>query len=174
MNHSWCSWRDPRGEVVRLSRISAIRLTLFLFALALIGQAARVQLVEGKEWSQRALRQQFRTGPITAPRGDILDATGNVLAESRELFRLNIAPREVKNRRALARALTESGFDSRLVAAATDTTRKWVTLPGLHVASEVGALTALDGVHSEPLLSREYVNAPGIRRIVGSLDPGGR
>lgn len=160
--------------MVRLSRISTIHLTLFLFALLLVGQAARVQLVQGDEWAERARRQQFRSGSVAAPRGDILDASGNVLAESRELFRLNVAPREVKNRAVLARALGLAGFEERWIQAAGDSTKKWVTFPGLHVASEIAGLTSLDGVHAETILSREYVAAPGIRRIVGSLDARGR
>ena len=43
--------------MVRLSRVSVIHLVLGVFAALLIGQAARVQLVQGKEWSEKAKRQ---------------------------------------------------------------------------------------------------------------------
>ena len=160
--------------MVRLSRLSVIHLALVVFAVLLVGQAARVQLIQGKDWADRARRQQFRTGPVEASRGKILDASGNVLAESRELLRVNIASREVKNFEVLADAMRIAGFDKVAIRAATNPTKKWVTLPGLYVAAEIGAVTTLAGVHPETVLSREYVSAPGIRRVVGTVDARGR
>ena len=148
--------------------------TLGIFALLLVGQAARVQLIQGEVWAERARRQQFRTGEMVAPRGKILDASGNVLAESRELIRINIAPHEVKDSKALGAQLRAAGFDARAIASATDRSKKWATLPGLHVASQLTLLTALAGVHPETVVKREYANAPGIRRVVGALDASGR
>ena len=160
--------------MVRPSRVSIVLGTLCVFAILLIGQAARVQLLQGKEWAERARRQQFRTGSFSAPRGKILDASGNVLAESRELVRLSIAPNEVKSFDALKTALRRAGFDAASIKEATTRTKKWVTLPGLHVASEIPSLVALAGVHAETIVNREYANAPGIRRVVGAVDAGGR
>ena len=53
----------------RPSRIGIVHGTLLVFALLLIGQAARIQLVQGEMWAERARRQQFRVGPMVAPRG---------------------------------------------------------------------------------------------------------
>jgi cell division protein FtsI (penicillin-binding protein 3) len=160
--------------VTRPSRITIVHATLIVFALLLVGQAARVQLLEGDTWAQRARRQQFRTGETVAPRGKILDATGNVLAESRELIRINVAPHEIKDPKAVAAELRSAGFDAKTIRLATDRSKKWTTLPGLHVASQLTALTALAGVHPETVVKREYANAPGIRRVVGALDASGR
>ena len=156
------------------SRLTIVHGTLVLFALLLVGQAARVQLVQGDMWAERARRQQFRTGPMVAPRGKILDASGNVLAESRELVELSVAPQEVRNNTALAAELEKAGFDRATIRNATNRTRKWVTLPGFHVPSEVATLVALAGVHPKTVVKREYVNAPGIRRVVGAVDASGR
>ena len=158
----------------RPSRISIVHGTLLVFALLLIGQSARIQLAQGEMWAERARRQQFRVGPMVAPRGKILDASGNVLAESRELLRLNVAPQEVKNATALVKEMRSAGFDAATVRLATNRAKKWVTLPGLHVSTEVAALTAVAGVHPETVVKREYVTAPGIRRVVGALDGSGR
>ena len=65
--------------VVRLSRVSVVHLALTVFALLLIAQAARVQLVQGKDWAERARRQQFKLGAVESARGKILDASGSVL-----------------------------------------------------------------------------------------------
>lgn len=158
----------------RPSRISIVHGTLLVFALLLLGQAAKVQLVQGETWAERARRQQFRVGPLVAPRGKILDASGNVLAESRELVRINIAPQEVTKGDELMTELRKAGFDDAAVRLATNRAKKWVTLPGLHVSTQVSALVALAGVHPETVVKREYVTAPGIRRVVGALDASGR
>jgi cell division protein FtsI (penicillin-binding protein 3) len=160
--------------MVRLSRVSVIHLMLVLFGALLIGQAARVQLMQGKSWSEKARAQQFRDRPIEAARGNIFDAAGNVLGESREMFKVSIAPSEVKNPTGLANGLRALGINRDLIKASLDKRRKWLALPGLLAASDMTALNALSGVHVESTVIREYVSAPGIRRIVGNLDPDGR
>lgn len=160
--------------MVRLSRLGVIYAMLALFAAALIGQAARVQLVQGPDWANRARQQQFRTAPVLARRGNIFDASGNILVESRELLRLGVAPGEVRDPALLRRALQDAGFESSWARAATDTKRKWVQLPGLHVPSEIAMLASLKGVHAEPLSRREYASTAGVSRIVGSVGPDGR
>jgi cell division protein FtsI (penicillin-binding protein 3) len=147
---------------------------LALFAAALIGQAARVQLVQGKEWAEKAKRQQFRRNPVAATRGNIFDASGNILVESREMVRVSIAPNEVKDPSALSNSMRAVGVDRQLIRAALDRKKKWVTLPGLYDAGDVASLVALAGVHPETVMSRDYATTPGIRRIVGILDPQGK
>lgn len=156
--------------MVRLSRLSVIHLMLLLFAIALIGQAAKVQLIQGRGWAERARLQHYRDSPLTAARGNILDAGDHVLAESRELIRLTVAPTEVKDKEALVAALRNAGFSREWVDAATDPRRKWVQLPGLHVGSEITALSSLAGVRGYPVMKREYSAEGSIRRIVGGTD----
>jgi cell division protein FtsI/penicillin-binding protein 2 len=71
---------------------------LALFAIAILIKSAKVQLVDGKRWSAAAERQQMSAQKVPAPRGEILDATKRVIAQSREMVRLEIAPREVRDR----------------------------------------------------------------------------
>ena len=160
--------------MVRPSRVSIVHISLAVFALALIAQSARVQLVHGSEWAERARRQQFRTAPITAPRGKIFDAAGNVVVESRELLRLNVAPREIRDVALFSRAMLDAGFPREWANAATDTNRKWLTLPGLHVGSQMPMLISMRGVHAEPVIQREYAGSIGMRRIAGDVDPRGK
>lgn len=160
--------------MVRPSRVSLIHLILAVFAVALLGQSARIQLVQGKSWSERARRQQFRNSSVAAPRGNIFDASGNLLVESREMLRVSVAPNEVKDRLAVIRAMRSAGIAQQWIKAATDRKKKWVTLPGLYVASQLASLTSMSGVHTESLMTREYANNAGIRRIVGALDASGR
>lgn len=160
--------------MVRLSRVSIIHLMLILFAVALVGQAARVQLIQGSQWAERARLQHFRESPLMAARGNILDASDRVLAESRELVRLTVAPTEVRDREGLATALREAGFARGWIDAATDVRRRWVELPGLYVGSEIASLSAVTGVRSYPVMKREYAVDGSIRRIVGGMDVRGR
>jgi cell division protein FtsI/penicillin-binding protein 2 len=113
--------------MVRLSRVSVIHAVLGVFAVLLIGQAARVQLMQGKEWAAKAQRQQFNRRSLTAPRGNIFDAAGNVLVQSREMFRISVAPNEVKNPTALSRELRNLGIAREWIKASLDKRKKWVT-----------------------------------------------
>ena len=87
------------------SRVGLVHLGLALFALAVVGKSARVQLWQGRSWAASAQRQQSTARVIPAPRGDILDAAGETLAQSRETVKLDVAPQELKNRKALRDAL---------------------------------------------------------------------
>jgi len=84
--------------MIRSRRIGIVHLSLAVFALAVIGQAAHVQLLQGHTWRARAARQQLAPREMPAPRGDILDAAGLILAQSREMVQLEIAPREIRAR----------------------------------------------------------------------------
>ncbi|HVF38814.1 MAG TPA: penicillin-binding protein 2 [Gemmatimonadaceae bacterium] len=160
--------------MVRLSRVSVIHLVLVIFAIALVGQAAKVQLVQGKSWADRARRQQYQQGALTAARGVITDASGTVLAESRELLRIAVDLRAIPDRNQVIRALRKAGVASVTLRQVQDPNRKWVELPGLHVPSEVADILAIPGVTGQPVLSREYSGNPGLRRIVGSVSADGR
>jgi cell division protein FtsI/penicillin-binding protein 2 len=47
-----------------------------------------LQLVEGTRWADAAEMQQVKQQDVIPPRGQILDANGNVLVETRALMRL--------------------------------------------------------------------------------------
>ena len=153
----------------RVSRVGVINISLFLFALALVGRAAWVQLWEGRAWAARAVRQHFSDAPVPAPRGDILDATGEPLAASREMLRLAVAPREVRQPGALRRALAGAGVPQQFVVRATDTRRAWVVIPGRYLPSDVATAIAARGVYSEPSSERVYAMPAGMRGLVGQV-----
>ncbi|HET7188452.1 MAG TPA: penicillin-binding transpeptidase domain-containing protein [Gemmatimonadaceae bacterium] len=156
------------------SRVGLVHLGLALFALAVVGKSAKVQLWQGRTWAASAVRQQSTERVIPAPRGEILDAAGETLAQSRETVKLDVAPQELKNRRALREALTAAGVPAPMVARAVDPTRKWVELPGRHVASSVAKISAMRGVYTTPVIERAYASSDGLRRIIGRVDADGR
>lgn len=155
------------------SRTGVVHAALLLFALALVARAAQVQLVEHDKWAARAERQHFVSSSRPATRGAILDAAGNVLVETRELRRIAIAPRELRDRRAAARILRDAGVPASWVSRATDTTRKWVQIPGAFAPDDIAALLPMRGVHTTIVLDRVYSNFAGIRKLVGRTSPAG-
>ena len=159
--------------MVRLSRVGIIYLSLLLFGGALVARAAQVQLWQGALWAERAERQHFKAAKVPAPRGAILDAAGVHLAQSRELVRLEIAPREVRDRKALGKALSELGVERRWVQRATDARRKWVSIPGKFLPIDAAPVVAMRGVYSEPVIERVYPQSEGTRRIVGRVGADG-
>ena len=146
---------------------------LALFALAVVGRAAKVQLFDGARWAARARDQQVAASPLPAPRGVIRDASGEVLVESREMVRLRIAPREVRNRARLGKLMTRAGIGADWVSRATDSTNKWVEIPGLFLPTDVAMVTATRGVHPVPVLNRVAPPSEGLRRIIGRTADGG-
>ena len=156
--------------MIKNSRIGIVHLTLAALALSVIAKAAQVQLVHGSAWAAQARVQHFSSRAVPARRGDILDAAGRTLAESRDMVVLAVAPREVLDRRKLANALVRAGVDRQWVARVTDTTRKWVTIPSRFLANDVAAITAMRGVYTDPITDRVYPGSDATRRIVGRVN----
>src|SRR5690349_19816930 len=100
--------------MIRSRRIGIAHSVLPVFAIAIPIEAGQVQLSQGEEWLALAVKQQVATKPVPAPRGEILDATRRVLAQSRETVRLEIAPREVTEPKRLRTALSKLGVDRAL------------------------------------------------------------
>lgn len=156
------------------SRVGLVHLGLALFAIAIVAKAATVQLWQGRTWAASAMRQQSTERVIPAPRGDILDAAGETLAQSRETVKLAVAPPELKNRRLLREALQRAGVSAEMATRAVDVRRKWVELPGRFAAADVARISAMRGVYTTPIIERSYASSEGTRRIIGRVDADGR
>ncbi|MBI3791613.1 MAG: hypothetical protein HY275_12145, partial [Gemmatimonadetes bacterium] len=156
--------------MTRPDRLRLLSLGLGLFAVGIIVQAARVQLWQGHKWARAARVQQYEGADLPAPRGTILDATGGVVAESREMVHVNVAPREVARKQGIARlraALMQLGFTPDEVARATDTARAWVELRTTVRPGPDTLLTRVSGVHATRVMERVYAGNEGLRRVVG-------
>ena len=160
--------------MIRVSRVGVVHGAFVVFAIALVGRSAWVQLGETDRWRARARGQQMVARELPAPRGAILDATGSVLVESRALVRLDVAPTEVKKPAALRAGLQRIGVPAEFVRRATDRNRKWVELPGRFLSTDVEDLTAMRGVHPRPVLDRVAPSTDGLRRLLGTIDGDGR
>jgi cell division protein FtsI (penicillin-binding protein 3) len=154
-------------------RVGVLHATLAVFAAALLVKAAHVQLWQRGRWQARAARQQITVRPIPAPRGEILDAAGAVLARNRDVVRLEVAPREVRDRLALRRRLERLGVPRAAALRAVDPGRAWVTVPGTFLAANAAIVAAMRGVYATPAVDRAYTMPNGLRRLVGAVDSRG-
>jgi cell division protein FtsI (penicillin-binding protein 3) len=152
------------------NRFAVIHGFFVLFAIALVARAAKVQVVEGDLWASRARRQQYFAAASAAPRGEILDASGNTLVESRQLTHVAVALPEIRDTALVLRALRHARLDVGLVRSAIARRRRWIDMPGLYSEADIASLSRLNGIHLSPVLQRVYSRSGGIRRIVGSLD----
>ena len=154
----------------RPSRTAIIHGFFILFAVALVARAAKIQVVEGKQWAARAKRQHFFASALSAPRGEILDASGNTLVESREMTRVAVALPEVRDTALVIKALSRARVDADAVRAAIARRRRWIDLPGVYSTSDLASISRLNGIHLTPVLQRVYANSSSIKRIIGRLD----
>src|SRR4026209_3038892 len=98
--------------MLRNSRIAVVHLVLGGVAAAILARAAPVRGGQAKRWQARAGAQHVAASSTPAPRGLIVDASGNPLAESRERVQLAIATRELRDARRVNRELARGRSDA--------------------------------------------------------------
>lgn len=159
--------------MVRVTRLSILHIALALFALALVGRSAKVQILDGSDWDQAAEKQHYAQTSLDAPRGEIRDASGIPLARSQDRVKISIAPPDVADLRELTRLLTRLGVERSVVRRVNDKKHKWVELRQTFQPSDVASIVRIQGVHSRSVNERLYVVNEGVRRIVGRTGPDG-
>ena len=147
---------------------------IVLATVFMIGRAAQLQLVQNEKWHDRATDQHATQSVVPAARGTIYDRDGIPLAASSEAFRINIAPREVKDSAALARKLEKlTGLNRSVVRRSLNGERRWVVLPGDYPSSVREALDGTRGVYFDRVLKRFYPHGEIAREILGSVNAAG-
>lgn len=159
--------------MINISRVGLVHLGFVAFAVALVGRSAYVQLGQTDRWRERARVQQVSSAEVPAVRGAILDASGQVLVQSRAVVRLAVAPNEVQDRQALATALRSARVPESFVQRTLDPKRKWVELPGQYLSTDVAEALAMRGVHPTESIERVAPPTDGLRRLLGTLDARG-
>ena len=104
--------RASKGPKQRLRQRSTILIIIILILGfgATLTRLALLTIVQGSDLQERAVDQQLADTTLTAKRGTIYDANGNVLAESASVWQVVMAPINFKNdeqREAAARGLSE-------------------------------------------------------------------
>ncbi len=168
---------DPHRPLVSRGRSVFVHFSLLTFALVILVKAAQVQLIERERWGALAERQQIRDEPLVPQRGRILDGTGRVLVETRELTRVTLTPHELRVRQGLGntRQTVREGLKALrvpndIIRRAMDTSRMWVELPQLYAPDQVARFAGIPGVKREAVYRRDLAASPGLRVLVGSVD----
>ncbi len=157
------------------ARILGLQLCFAAGIVAVLGRAAWLQLIEGRELSKRA--EEMRTAPrqLMARRGTIYDRNGTTLVVSQPKFRVQFALREVRD---TARII---GLFASDLGLRPDTLRRsfrrgsplYPYFYGPFTAHQVARLRGLRGVYLETTYSRSYPNGVLASPIIGRLDPDG-
>ncbi len=155
------------------SRLGVVHIALALFFVAIVAKAVQVQIVNGSAWRARASRQQTATREIPGPRGRVLDESGRIMAQNQEKVRLDVTPREVRERAKLQRILVAAKVPARIVALIADTSLRNVAIPGVFLRFDVAPALGMRGVHPTAFVERVYSTSRAARQIIGRVDVNG-
>ena len=103
--------KNTQSYLPKKRLLASILLAVFLFTL-IFAKLIHVMLVEGKSLQVKALDQWTRDLPNDAPRGQILDRNGVVLAGTATRYNLYVRPNSATDKEGLAQCLSEVfGYD---------------------------------------------------------------
>lgn len=78
-------------------RLGLIALMLVVVFVVFVLRLFQLQILEGADLANRSMRNSVRTLRLEAPRGDIVDREGRVLATSRPAFRVQVIADDVRS-----------------------------------------------------------------------------
>ena len=139
----------------------------------IVGRTIQIQVAQGPFWSAEAERQHHTSVEIAAVRGSVLDRSEVALATSREVYRVSVAPRELRDVGAVTRLLGETlGLDEPVIRSATMSSKVWRVLPNTYPPSVRSALDTIRGVYLERELRRSYPQGDLARGLLGTVRDG--
>lgn len=142
---------------------------------AVITRAFQLQALEHEKWAAEALEQQQQRVPLPARRGAVHDRDGVPLAMSHETFRVSVAPGELRDPRAARDLLVKQlGVTRERAERATDTSRRWVVLPGRFTVEQRERIGRVPGIYFERDLERIYPQGQVGRELIGVVSRDGR
>jgi cell division protein FtsI (penicillin-binding protein 3) len=151
----------------------------FLLGFVLIGfRAVDLQVLQGKEWAERAEKQHQRVVPLTPQRGTIYDRNGAEMAVSIEVDSIYAEPRKIDDQVKVARALGRAlDLPSKTVYAKLNGNRNfaWLKRQVSPEQSEAVLSLGIDGVRKIKEHRRFYPNSGVAAHLIGftGLDPKG-
>lgn len=86
--------RTPTKQM-RLRALIAAFLIAGVFSCTVVARLGYLQLVQGDDWLKRAVSQQLSDTVVTAQRGTIYDANMEPLAESAEVWKIIMSPKDL-------------------------------------------------------------------------------
>lgn len=86
--------RTPTRQMRRRALI-AVLLVVGLFFAADAVMLAKLQIIESEDWQKRAVSQQMSDTVVSAKRGTIYDANMEAMAESAEVWKIIMSPKDI-------------------------------------------------------------------------------
>ncbi|HEY6867246.1 MAG TPA: penicillin-binding protein [Candidatus Eisenbacteria bacterium] len=146
---------------------------LFVLLVALWLRVAWLQLVMHAAYEERAERNQEQRVLIRPARGELVDRHGRPLARDLPTYSISAAPREMKDARAVARAMARIlGMDARRLERDFDARPRFLWV-ARRVAPDAGQRISDQnwrGVYVSIETQREYTLGPAAQEIVGRTD----
>ncbi|MBQ5840330.1 MAG: PASTA domain-containing protein [Clostridia bacterium] len=85
--------RTPTRQMRRRALVAIVLVGLFFAGN--IAQLVRLQILESEDWQKRAVSQQMSDTVVTAKRGTIYDTAMQPLAESAEVWKIIMSPKDI-------------------------------------------------------------------------------
>ena len=176
--------RQPSGSLTKSTERAVLTgLILLGWALILVLRLFQLQILAHDQYEKRARRQQEKLETIDAPRGEIFDRNGNVLAISSASQFVVVNPRRIPNKEIAAALLGKIlGIDAKklqsaLEAAAQSRHHSGYFVVSQHVTDEEAA--ALRGLDLDWLDLRQgslrtYPNDDVAAHVIGNVDGEGK
>jgi len=156
------AWR--RGMVL------AVWMTL---AAVICARATQIQIVQVGQWRDLAEAQHTTDKEAAAARGAVLDRDGALLAVSREMYRVSVAPRELEDPDAAAALLQQAlGLTPHKAREMASRDRTWAVVPGRFPPSARERLTGVRGLYLDREMERYHPHGDLARGALGALIDG--
>jgi len=98
--------QDTTRQLIQ-KRFSRFRIPVLLVFLMFGARLWQLQIIQGSEYTLKAERNRVRRIPVVAPRGAILDRSGEPLVENRPSFDVLLYREDMKDREATTRFIVE-------------------------------------------------------------------
>jgi penicillin-binding protein 2 len=169
------SANEPPSEL----RLGLVAVGMVLVFLVFVLRLFQLQILEGADLASRSERNSVRTVRIEAPRGDIVDREGRVLATTRPAFRVQVIPNDVQRAdftyRVLGGLLERESDELHSLVGSPRGRRRFqaVVLEGdlseVQLARVESNRYALPGVVTDIRPRRDYVEAEHAAHLLGTL-----
>ncbi len=88
--------RTPTKQMRRRALVAALLVVVLMFGANILN-LGRLQILESEDWQKRAVSQQLSDTVVSAKRGTIYDANMQSLAESADVWKIIMSPKDIAN-----------------------------------------------------------------------------